>query len=328
MSTTVVEKRPRTRPRPPTRLGLRSESLESRRLLDAAQPIVAPNLSVAIGLPVPSLETGTDLAAVESSPINLAGSEFATGFVVLGTESVGGLATPNQTLSSFQAGVSVAPITTTFPPLSSASTAETSFGSSATGPAPTLKPPGTDLETAVAAASQVAQPTPGTSDRISNLVVTPLIIPLPHFRPPDLGLANPRLKPHPPAKVPAPPVQPQAQPTTPEVPKAAEPKPEPAPVRPNDVEPVPVPKAPPAEPREPISLQAWDTALGVVAADLPDGLPVSMAFRMEESIAVGALLAAWAGWSRGLRLEGRSRRQPLSVSLPTLESGPGDGSGR
>ena len=123
MSTTVVENRPRARPRTPTRLGLRAESLESRRLLDAAQPIVAPNLSFAIGLPVPSLETGTDLAAIESSPINLAGSEFATGFVVLGTESVGGLATPNQTLSSFQAGVSVPPITTTFPPLSSASTA-------------------------------------------------------------------------------------------------------------------------------------------------------------------------------------------------------------
>lgn len=320
MSALVVDSRSRSRPRAPHGVGPRSESLETRRLLDASMPIVTPSLSFAIGL-----------AAAESSPINVAaGSEFAPGFAVTGLEPGTGLATPGQTLTAFQASVSLPPITSAIPPLSGPSTTATSFGPSATGPSTTLNPLGNDTETAVAAASEVAQPTPGRSDRISNIVVTTPIIPLPHIRPPEPALVNPapRRQPNPPVKAPAPPVQPPVQqPAEPAVPKAVEPAPA-TPVRPIEVEPAPVPKVVPTEPKEPMSLHTWDAAIELVEADLSEGLPASLSIRMEESMAAGALLAAWAGWNYGSRLEGFSRRRPFSPSLPSLEAGPGAGSGR
>ncbi len=339
MFATVVDSRPRTRPRAEHRFGLRSEVLESRRLLDAAQPIVSPNLSAMSGLPALSLELGTNLTVIESSPIDVASNPaFATGLPVTGLEPGTSLATPaGSTLPTFQASVSLPPITSSFPPLSGPSTGPSSFGPSATGPSTTLNPLGNDTETAIAPAAEVAVPTPGRSDRISSIVSTPPIIPLPHLRSPELDVVpERRAQPRPPAKAPALPVQPPVKPATPTpepaVPKAAEPEIAP-PARPIDAgEPtVPKaaptePKAAPAEPKEPMSFQVWDTAIDLIATGDSEDSPALMTDRMEGAMAFAALLAAWGGWKYGARPEGRSRRRPYSLS--GLEAGPGDGTGR
>jgi hypothetical protein len=337
MLATPVESRPRLRPRGEHRFKTWTESLEPRRLLDAAQPIVSPDLSASSGLPVLSLETGSDLAAIESQPINSTpGLAVAAGLPMASVDTSTGLASPITSMASTQPSVSLPSITTTFPPLNGAALGPSSFGPSATGPSTTLNPLGNDTETAVAAAAEVAQPTPGRSDRISSIIRATPIIPLPHYRSPDdLGdVPGPRVRPRPPVKAPAVPTQPPVEPPAPapEVPKAAAPEPAP-PARPVEVEPAVIPstapaepKATPAEPKGPTTFNAWDSAIDLVETDLAEASSASLANHAEASMAIGAMLAAWGGWSLKASSEGRSRRRPLAVK--TLEAGPGAGDGR
>jgi hypothetical protein len=326
-----------TRPRARREIGLRSESLETRRLLDASQSVVFPNLSFAIGLPVPSLATGSDLAAISSSPISI--SPFPTfGEPVIGLEPGDGfLVSPDQMVMAFQASVSLPPITTVFPSLNGAVAATFSAGPSATGPAPTLNPLGNASETAVASASEVLRPTPGDTDRVASYLPAPRIIPLPHLRAP-----GPEVLPGRGAR-PAPAVprrEPQDQPPVDRHAPAA-PVPMPAPVAPKAVEPesaaparpidtAPSPASEPARPEatRPISLRTWDAAIELVESDLAADSSALAAHRAEESLAVGALIAAWGGWNFASRLEGRSRSRPFTRSPRALEAGPADGDGR
>src|SRR6185312_5878743 len=107
------------------------------------------------GLWTEALESRRLLAA---APINVAsGLAFAIALPVPGLATGMGLASTAQTLPTATVSVSPAPIATPFAP-------------SATGPSTTLSPLPNDSETAVAPASEVARPTPGRSDRISNII--------------------------------------------------------------------------------------------------------------------------------------------------------------
>ena len=224
-----------------------------------------------------------------SAPISVApGLTFATALPVPGLATGMGLPSTSQTIPTVTVSVSPSPVAP-------------SFGPSATGPSTTLSPLPTESETAVAAASEVARPTPGRSDRISSLIEAPEIIPIPHLHlsPPDPApvVPRPEIQARPPAPAPAIPAPPPAEPAEP--------------VRPVEPTPAPVPKAAPAETRVPMTFEAWDAALDLVATELPEASP---AYRAEASMAVGALLAAWGGWKYGSRLEGRSRRPALTTA--------------
>ena len=234
---------------------------------------------------------------------------FATALPVPGLATGMGLASTAQTLPTVAVSVSPAPVASP-------------FGPSATGPSTTLSPLPNDSETAVAAASEVARPTPGRSDRISAIVEAPEIVPLPHLRSPDADevIPGPQIQARPPAPAPAP--VPAPAPAEPARQKA-----EPAePARPVAPAPDPVPKAAPEGSKAPMTFEAWDAALELVATGLPEGSETSFVHRTEAAMASGALLAAWGGWKYGSSLRGRSRRRPLSIAA--VEAGPGDGEGR
>ena len=255
-----------SRSRARNRLGLTTEALESRRLLASTVIDVTTGVTFAPGLPVAGLATGIGLAAT------------------------------NQTVATVS--VSVSPATTPAP------AAVTPAIPSPTGPSTTLSPLMTDSETANATASEVARPTPGRSDRISNLIVAPEIVPLPHLREPEAIqiIPGPEVQPVPLAPAPA-----EAAPEAPKAESAV-------PARPADV--APVPKAEPAEPKEPMAFRAWDAAIDLVTpSDNPTAsVSDSPIDRAEGALAIGALLAAWGGWKYAPKPAGRSRRRATTVA--------------
>jgi hypothetical protein len=269
-------------------------------------------MTVAIGLPIASLEAGafTPVPSEETwqnanqTSQDIVSADLATSE---GASSPGiGLATPAQTYQTSQASVSLPLFESAY---GVAPLGPSAYGPSAAGPASTLNPLGYGSETAIAAASEVVHPTPGRSDRISSIVRTPPIVPLPHYESPEPEvIQQPEIQDKAPAK-PAPPVQ-QAEPPE-------KPADEAKPVVTTPVDAIPAPDImalPSTEaPQSPMSYQAWDAAIELVDNDLPEvgsSVPTSHA---EGSLAVGALLAAWGGWNFRARLEGRSRIRPLPI---------------
>ncbi|WP_435018143.1 hypothetical protein TA3x_000088 [Tundrisphaera sp. TA3] len=77
--------------------------------------------------------------------------------------------------------------------------------------------------------------------------------------------------------------------------------------------PAPIAESIPGEAGEPMALDAWDAALGLVGADAEsseDG-PDSPADRVEGLAVAGAVVLAWGGWKARARAEIRSRRRLL-----------------
>jgi len=264
----------RIRPRRKTRhqVGLWTETLEARRLL-ASTPINLASFSiVASGLPAPGLVSGQ------------------------------GFSTSAQSASTASATVA---------PASAPSLVVASTVFSATSPSPTLSPLMNDFETAVATSSEVARPTPGTTDRISVILEAPEFGPIPHIlvSDPIEVIPGPELQ-APPKAAPAPapaPVQPPAEPA--------------APVPAIDQAPAPTPELALEASEQPVTFEVWDTTLDQLASDLNSEAPASLTHRAEAVVAAGAMLAAWTGWKFGPRSEGRSRRRPLAI--PAIEAGPG-----
>jgi hypothetical protein len=319
MSSTAVSDRPGTRSQ--HHLSLVTEPLEVRQLLASVAPSVQSTLTFAIGLPIPSLETGAFLPVpAEETWLNADQTMeeiISADLAMLDGQPTPGidLATPAQSFQTSQASISLPVFESSYgsTPLS------TFFGPPVTGPASTLN---ILSETANAAASEVAQPTPGRSDRISSIVRTPPIIPLRLYRAPEPEIiAEPEIQKKPPAKPPAPPVQPPPKDSQPPE-KPAEPT---VPAPGNEAIPAPAPKEAPTEPKQPMSLQAWDAAIDLVETDLPEVSSAVPTSRAEGSLAAGILIAAWGGWNYRSSLEGRSRRRPQIFE--GLEAGPDDGAG-
>lgn len=269
------EPRPRPRRRPRHRALSGAEGLEARRLLVATPIQVAAGLTFAIASPLPGLA------------------------------STAGPAASVQTLASVSASVAPATATSAAP--------AAMFGPTATGPATTLSPLANDSETAVAAASEVARPQPGRSDRISVEVEQPVV----PAEPPPLRAGEPvEVVPGP--EFPAPPPAAEAAP--------AEPAPAPAPP---EAIPAPAPAPNPAPLPESIdptaSLDAWDRALDLVTpsdssddADADADATPSAATRLAAGVVA---VVAWGGYRYAPRVSGRSRQDALVVT--DREAGPG-----
>ena len=264
----------RSRPRRGNRhrIGLGSEGLESRRLLVATPLNVAAGLTFAIASPLPGLASGA-------------------GFL--------------------RTGQSIQTVSATVAPAATSAPAAMNFGPSATGPAPTLSPLANDSKTAEAAASEVARPTPGRSDRISTILAAPEVIPIPHLAPPEEAPVVPG------PAIQGPPVAPAPAPVAP---LPAEPAPD-VPAAPADA--IPLPEV---APQPPMTLHAWDLALDLVATEPADTPTPSPTRRAEAAMAAGVLLAAWGGWRNRPRPDGHSRRRPLAIAA--LDSRSGYGAGR
>jgi hypothetical protein len=78
----------------------------------------------------------------------------------------------------------------------------------------------------------------------------------------------------------------------------------------------------PSRPESPTTFEPWDTAIDLVEADL--AAESSAPVRVEESMAIGALMAAWGGLNVVARREGRSGSRPITPSPFPLEAGPGN----
>jgi hypothetical protein len=311
MSSTVAEDRTSLRHRGQHHLALLTEPLEPRQLLATVAPGIESTMTFAIGLPIASLETGAYIpvpAEATWQNANQTSQEIVSADLAMseGASTPGiGLATPSQTYQTSQASVSLPLFESAY---GVAPLGPSTFGPSATGPASTLNPLGYGSETAIAAASEVVHPTPGRSDRISSIVRTLPIVPLPHYDSPDPEIIQqPEIQDKAPAK-PIPPVQ-QVQPPEMHEAPPAKPTDEVKPVVPVPVNLIPGPDATPS----PLSFQAWDAAIEFVENDLPEVTSAVSASHAEGSLAVGALLAAWGGWNYRARLEGRSRSRPLSI---------------
>ncbi len=252
-----------------------------------------------IGLWAETLEARRLLA---STPISVAsGLIAASGLPLPGLATGSGFSATAQSPST--ASVTVAPASVLVSPTTTASMVPT-----ANGPSTTLSPLMDDSETAVATASEVARPTPGRSDRISVVLPAPDAVPIPELRSSDPIEVIPGpeiLGPPAPAPLPAP-AQAPAEPA-----------------RAVELAPAPVARAVPEEANEPITFEAWDASLGIIAADLADEAPASTSptHQTEAVVAAGAMLAAWTGWKYGPRSKGRSRRRPLAILA--VEAGPG-----
>ena len=257
--------RSRSAPRARRRLGCDPEGLETRRLLAATPINVASGLVLASGLPLPGLATGLGLASgvatLPSSAVSVAPASVATSAVAA-----------NPTIISM-----------------------------ATGPATTLSPLMSDAETANAAASEVARPIPGRSDRISVILPAPEIVAILHLQPNEPRTVEPGPELEPAIPAPATPTVP-APVSNPAPPAAAAPDDAPRPVEP------------------PVAFEVRDATLELLATEPTDLLaesPTEFAVTTQGPLAAGALLAAWGGWKYGSRLDGRSRRRPLVINPPS-----------
>lgn len=245
----------RSRARSKAGVGPWTEPLESRRLLVATPINVATGLVIATGLPLPGLATGVGLPAPSLSSPGL----------------------PT--------------IATTVAPGSPTSV----FVPSTTGPSTTLSPLMNDSETAVAAASETARPTPGRSDRISTLIDPVETIEIPRYRDSEAiaVIPGPELQPVP--DLPAPPALPALRPPS-----------------------EPIPTAPPlfrpVTPSGPAAYEVHDAAIDLIVAELDEEPSLTSPHQAEMSLALGALLAAWIGWKRENRSDRRSSSRPASPS--------------
>lgn len=305
-------------------LSFSTESLESRTLLDAASSNIVSALSFSIGLPIASLATGSNLPVPASmaSNANQTVQEVATQEITNGPDQPVpgiGLAMPAQTLQGFTTSVSLPLVESTYggAPVGGYGDLAIPFGQPYNGPAPALRPPGYATESAIAAASEVRLPTPGRTDRISSIARAIPIIPLPHYQSPDSEMVTkPEVIQLPPAAAPIQHLPDQAVPNQ-AVPD--QPAVEPPPVIDRDA--APRPEAAPAVPKGPMAFDTFDEAIGLVETDLAEVHSSMMPCRPEQSMALGALLAAWGGWNVASRQRGKSKQRPLVVT--GLEAGPG-----
>ena len=314
-----------SRPRVKRTSGPKPEALESRRMLDASMGSVFPNLGYAVGLPVASLETGSDL------PVSSSGSFSFSGLPTFGSPGTASLFGQDAQLLPGQPSVSLPVLGSAFPGQNFAVAPTFAAGPSATGPALTLNGLGSSSETAAAAASTVTRATPGADDRVfSGTPQKPMqIVPLPHLRGPNrepfagrggaLPIDPPSFRPDRPKVEPAP-ATPQPAPAVPDAVKSVAPEP----AHPVEIAPPTTPDDIPTRPEPPVSFQPWDAALDLVELDLAADSSAYAAIRAEESMAVGALMAAWGGLNVALRTEGYSRRRPLTPATSPLEAGPDD----
>ena len=250
-----------------------AEALESRLIMVATPINVASGMIIASGLPLPGLAVGSGFPASA------------------------------QTLPS--SAVTVAPV--------SVSTAVAApFVESPTGPSTTLSPLMTDSETANAAASEVARPRPGQSDRVQSFIEVETV-PVPELRVPNQSEVIPGpelLSPEAPAAPALQPAVPAANPTVPTVPAL-----------PVEAVPAPAPGLDAEVAEEAVPVHLWDASLQLLGMELDEDAPVSLSTRTEGVLAAGALLAAWGGWKYGPSAEGRSRRRSKVIAVVATAEG-------
>jgi hypothetical protein len=315
-----------SRSRSEHRFGVTSEGLEPRQLLDAAASNVTSALTFAIGLPIASLATGANLPL----PAGLIENDQTTQEIIT-QELLNapdqplpaiGLATPAQTSQGYIESVSLPVVETTNSAYSnslfasSSSTVTMAYNPNTYGASTTLNPMGNSTETALAAASAVRRPTPGRLDRISSIVRTHPIIPLPHYGEPVPEPSKaPEVNSRPAFEVPERLQQP-ANPTG----RTPTPEATPRPTPPINNEQPQVPAIAPDEPRAAL-LDVQDDALRLVVTEIDEFRSPWLENRPEGSFAVGAFLVAWGSWHRRAFRDARSRRTVQPTEF--LEAGPG-----
>ena len=168
-----------------------------------------------------------------------------------------------------------------------------------------------------AMASEVARPTPGTSDRVQGSLLPSIAAATPRLRR-SFDYAEPSSPVHP--EAPANPqgqAAPAADPVAPPPPPPANPAPSPVPAP--APAPVPAPEPGQANPGEVASaaLQVWDAALDEVAPGTPAAGLGSSVPRLEAGLAAAALVA-WGGREFGIRRASRDRRRTIAIARPSV----------